>query len=93
MTSDGIAGRLEAFVRKQFSIAPSDVRFGRSVLLFEGGYVDSVGVVELLAFVQEEFGVIVPDEQLVSDEFATIDGIAAVIGRLRGGPVGVAAQT
>lgn len=93
MTSDGIAGHLEAFIRVQFSIAPSDPRFNRSALLFEHGYVDSVGAVELLAFVQDKFGVVVPDEELLSEEFSTIDGIATVIGRLQGERVGATAQS
>jgi acyl carrier protein len=48
------------------------------------GYIDSVGVVELLAFLTEEFKVTLPDEVLMSDEFSTIDGIAAIVVRLRG---------
>jgi acyl carrier protein len=87
VTSQRIAERLEAFIRTQFAIAPSDTRFSRSVLLFEHGYIDSVGAVELLAFVQSEFGVAVPDDELLSDEFSTIEGIATIIGRVRGDPV------
>lgn len=92
MRSDGVAGRIEAFVRTQFAITPSDTRFSRSALLFEHGYVDSVGAVELLAFIQDEFGVVVPDEELLSDAFSTIDGIATIIGRLAHERVGAAAQ-
>lgn len=74
-----VAERIEQYVRTQFRVAPRDTRFSRSLPLFEAGYVDSVGVVELLAFLSEEFGVNLPDEILMSDEFSTIDGIAAVI--------------
>jgi acyl carrier protein len=88
-----IAGRLEAFIRTQFAIAPSDTRFNRSVLLFENGYVDSVGAVELLAFIQDKFGVVVPDEELLSDEFSTIDGIATVITRVGREPMGARTET
>jgi acyl carrier protein len=87
VTSNGIAGRLEEFIRKQFTIAASDTQFSRSVLLFENGYIDSVGAVELLAFIQEAFGVVVPDEDLLSEEFSTIEGIAAIIARMAGAPV------
>jgi acyl carrier protein len=73
---------IEQFVRAQFSISPSDPRFGRDVDLFEGGYVDSVGLAELLAFIEAEFGVSVPDDDLLSEEFATIDGMARTVGRL-----------
>jgi acyl carrier protein len=81
MTQAEVAERIERYVRTQFRVAPGDRRFSRSLPLFEAGYVDSVGVVELLAFLGEEFAVNLPDEVLMSDEFSTIDGIAAVIYR------------
>jgi acyl carrier protein len=77
-----VADRIERFAREQFAISPTDPRFGRDVDLFEGGYVDSVGLAELLAFLEEEFSVAIPDEVLVSDEFATIQGIARIVCRL-----------
>lgn len=83
MEESEVAARLEGFLRNHFSISPNDPRFGRDVDLFDGGYVDSVGLAEMLGFVEEEFGVEVPDDDLVSDEFTTIDGIASVVGRLK----------
>jgi D-alanine--poly(phosphoribitol) ligase subunit 2 len=79
-----IASRIEAFVRTQFEIDPSDDGFDRTVDLFEFGYVDSVGFAELLAFLTEEFGVQVPEEDLLSDEFLRIDGMAGIVSRLTG---------
>ncbi|HEY7503902.1 MAG TPA: acyl carrier protein [Gemmatimonadales bacterium] len=84
MTVAQIGDRLEQFVRTQFRVSASDTRFSRSQRLFDMGYIDSVGVVELLAFLTEEFKVTLPDEVLMSDEFSTIDGIAAIVVRLRG---------
>jgi acyl carrier protein len=74
---------LENFVRTAFSIDESDANFDRRVDLFEAGYVDSVGLTEVLAFIVEAYGVDIPDEQLLSEEFASIDGMATVICRLR----------
>lgn len=84
MNQAEVAERIEGFVRTQFSISPSDPRFGRDADLFGGDYVDSVGLAELLAYVEEEFGVSVPDDDLLSDEFATIDGMARTVCRLAG---------
>jgi acyl carrier protein len=81
VTQVEVAERIEQYVRIQFRVAPRDTRFSRSLPLFEAGYVDSVGVVELLAFLGEEFGVNLSDGILMSDEFSTIDGMAAVICR------------
>ena len=82
MNDPDVGMRIEAFVRQSFAIDAGDPRFGRSIDLFEGGYVDSVGLIELLAFIEDEFGIEVPDEELASDEFTSIDGMARVLGRL-----------
>jgi acyl carrier protein len=74
-----IAGAVEAFIRQHFRIVPNDSRFSRDAHLFEGGYVDSAGVVELLMFVETTFGVTLEDEQIFSDRFTTINGIAEML--------------
>jgi acyl carrier protein len=83
MTALEVAERVEQYVRAQFRVSPGDTRFSRSQPLFDMGYVDSVGVVELLAFIAKEFQVHLPDEIIMTDEFATIDGMAAIVARLR----------
>ena len=82
MNETEVADRLEGFVREQFAVDAGDSGFGRSVDLFEGAYVDSVGLAELLAFIEEEFEVSIPDEELLAEEFGTIDGMAAAVCRL-----------
>jgi acyl carrier protein len=78
-----IASRIESFVRDTFDVASNDPNFGRELDLFEHAYVDSVGLTELLAFIEDEFSVDVPEDELMSEEFVTIDGMARVIARLR----------
>jgi D-alanine--poly(phosphoribitol) ligase subunit 2 len=79
-----IADRIEAFIRTEFDVSPTDNGFDRTVDLFELGYIDSVGFAELLSFLAEEFGVEVPEEDLLSESFARIDGIAGIVNRLTG---------
>jgi acyl carrier protein len=74
-----VAERTEAFLRRHFSINSADRRFSRNVDLFQSGYVDSLGLVELLQFIQEEFEVEIPDEDILSDDFTRIDGIARIV--------------
>ena len=73
--------RIEKFIRVQFSVSPTDPEFNREVDLFERGYVDSVGFVELLEFLSQEFGVEIPDEDLLDDDFSSINGIARIVSR------------
>lgn len=82
MEATAIADRLEMFLREQFLVADDDPMFTRTVDLYETGYVDSVGLVELLAFIDDEFGVEVPEDALLSVSFSNIDGIAEVVAGL-----------
>ena len=77
-------GRIEGFLRSRFKISPHHDGFARDVDIFERGYVDSVGVTELLEFLEAEFGVEVPDDWLLSDDFSTVEGIARIVECLRG---------
>lgn len=56
-SADRIAGELERFVRVQFDIPDDDEEFGREVNLWEEGYVDSAGVVEVVSHLEERWGV------------------------------------
>jgi acyl carrier protein len=73
--------RIENFIRTQFNVSTTDPEFDREVDLFERGYVDSVGFVELLEFLSQEFDVEVPDEDLLDDAFSSINGIAQIVSR------------
>ena len=81
MTEQDVAAAVEEFARREFSIKSSDRRFDRTVDLFEDGYVDSVGVIELIGFLERTFVIEIPEEDLFSPEFSTIDGIARIVTR------------
>ena len=65
----------------QFGISPTDPMFNRQVDLFEAGYVDSMGIVELLEFLLGEFSVEIPDDDLLADDFSNIAGITRIVSR------------
>ena len=69
---------IERFIQKQFRIV-DHVADLRSTHLFESGLVDSAGVVELIAFVESTFKVGLGDDHVFSDDFTTINGIAAMV--------------
>ena len=47
--------------------------------LLDKGIIDSTGVLELVAFIGETFGIQVADEELVADNFDSIDKLAAFV--------------
>jgi acyl carrier protein len=50
-----------------------------NTLLLENGVVDSVGVLELVEFLEDEFGIAVTDEDLTAENFGTVAQIGAFV--------------
>lgn len=44
-----------------------------------GGVIDSVGLMSLITFIEERFGVEIDDEELTSTHFGTVSNIAALV--------------
>ena len=74
-----IATGIETFIRQNFRILETDPDFSRDAHLFESGYVDSAGSVELIMYVGAAFGVELDDEHVFSEQFTTINGIAGIV--------------
>lgn len=82
MREDEVLRRIEAHLRVVCRIDAGDPFFDQRTQLFEAGYLDSVAVEELLEFIAEEFGVEIPEADLMSDEFSDMRGMATVVSRL-----------
>jgi acyl carrier protein len=72
---------VEAFIRERFRVRADDDLFDRDVNLWESGYVDSGGVVEMIAFLERTFGITLPEEVLFDPDFTHIRGIARLVTR------------
>jgi acyl carrier protein len=79
-----VAADLEAFIRERFEVADDDPRFHRGIHLWEEGYVDSTGAVEVIAYLEERYHLTLPDDVLYDPEFTTIDGMARAVAVLCG---------
>lgn len=47
--------------------------------LLEAGAIDSVGVLQLVGWIEQRYGIVVSDEDLLPEHFDSIDAIAAFI--------------
>jgi acyl carrier protein len=47
--------------------------------LLKNGLIDSVGIAELVEFIENEFGVLLDVDELVADNFETVATIAALV--------------
>jgi acyl carrier protein len=73
------ATQIERFLRARYQIRADDAGFTHHANLWEEGYVDSVGVVEVIEFLEGTFNLRVPDDVLFSEEFTCIAGMAAFV--------------
>jgi D-alanine--poly(phosphoribitol) ligase subunit 2 len=79
----GIANQLERFLRERFQIPQSDSEFNHQINLWDAGYVDSLGTVEVIAFLESTFGVKVPDNALFFEKNTSVAGLAELVTTLR----------
>ncbi len=82
VTAGEVAQELEAFVRERFQVEEDDDFFTPDVNLWEEGYVDSAGVVELIAYLEDSYTIQIPRSMLFDPGFTSVDGIAERIVRL-----------
>ena len=67
--------QIREFVRKRFPLA-QNMDFTDEDSLLDAGVIDSLGILDLVAFLEETFGVQASDEDLNPENF---DGIATLV--------------
>ncbi|MGH9743805.1 MAG: acyl carrier protein [Candidatus Acidiferrum sp.] len=50
-----------------------------------GNVIDSTGALELVAFLQQRFGIVVEDEDVIPDNFDSVKNVVAYVMKKRGG--------
>ena len=80
MTGNHLSLQIRKFILDKFPLARKQ-QIKDSDPLLESGVLDSLGVLDLVSFVEQEFSVHVADEELVPENFQTIDRIAVFIQR------------
>ncbi len=79
-SKEHISHTLTEFVRS--NILAQGVPFSSSSSLAKTG-VDSYSVIEIILFVERQFGVIIPDVMLVPDNLVSIEAIAECVFQLQ----------
>jgi acyl carrier protein len=82
MTADPVKLRLRAFVAQNFHL-PDPGSFDDASSFLDRGVIDSTGVLELVTFVEGEYGITVADDDIIPGNFDSIDALAGFVGRKR----------
>ena len=82
--------QVRQYIAENFLFSDDGCSLPDDASFLEEGIVDSTGVLELVMFVQEEFGIAVSDDEIVPQNFDSIDRLAAYIETKSTTPLGVA---
>jgi acyl carrier protein len=82
-----IANELQTFIRAKYKVRDDDPDFDMEVHLFDFGYIDSFGAVELTSFIENRFGIRITDADLVIRPLNTIREISEFVARRQRGEV------
>jgi len=74
-----IKDKVEAYILKAVHADKEKIR--DNSMIFKEGYLDSMGFIMLISFIEEEFGVKTADADLVEENFESINSICDFIDR------------
>ena len=84
MMQTAVSDQIRAFVLEKFPQAKKKSLRDTDQLL-ESGIVDSLGILDLVAFLESGFQVHINDEELLPENFQTVEAIAQFVERKRNG--------
>jgi len=76
---------LRQFILDNFLYGQDDNIFGDDISFLEKGIIDSTGVLELVSFIEETYGISVDDEDLIPDNFDSLNKLSSYIGHKMAG--------
>jgi acyl carrier protein len=75
-----VSPRVKRFVVENFFVSSPD-SIGEDTSLVAEGIVDSTGMLEVIAYLESEFGISIADAETTPENLETIARIAAFVGR------------
>lgn len=79
--SDDISATIRAFIIENFLFGDDTQPLSPDTSLIENDYVDSTGILELVSFLEERFGIKVADADIVPANLDSIARISAFVSR------------
>ena len=85
-TESEILTRVRGFIQDNFLYMHSDFQLADDDRLLEKGVMDSMSIVEMISFIETEFGVQANEDEISEANFGSLNGIARFIGDKRSVP-------
>ena len=81
---EDIRGRFKKYIVGNFMSSAEDKSLSDDASLLEEGIMDSTGVLDLVMFIEETFGIAVKDEELTPENLDSVDKLVAFVERKTG---------
>jgi acyl carrier protein len=75
---------IRSFIVENFLYGQDDGYLSDNVSFLKRGIIDSTGILELVSFIEEKYGIFINDEELVPDNFDSIDKLSTFVSRKKG---------
>ena len=69
------------FIVENFLYGQDDGNLTDDISFLEKGIIDSTGVLELVSFIEETYGIAVNDEELIPDNFDSLNKLSDFVAR------------
>lgn len=76
--------QVRQFILANYLFSDDEGKLADSASLMENGVMDSTGILELIMFLEETFGVRVSEEEMVPGNLDSVDNICAFVERKQG---------
>ena len=84
MIESTVLARIRQYVQETFLYTQPDLVLAEHDRLLEKGVIDSMGMLELVDFLQSEFGVAVRDDDITEQNLGTLTSIARYVASRNG---------
>ncbi len=83
-----IEATLEKYIRNNYLPRNAGANLSIDENLFDSGILDSAGLISFITYLEKSFGLAIPDEDLLPENFFSVESMTRyIIGKMRGEPV------
>jgi acyl carrier protein len=73
MDEEKTMAKIKTFLAQQF---PMTKNVGNDEPLLKNGLIDSLGILEVVSFLENEFGIVLSDEELLPENFESVGSLS-----------------
>lgn len=78
---DDVEAAVRQFIAENFVMAQDLAKLANNASFLETGIIDSTGVLTLLTFIEDTYGITVDDEEMIPENLDSIERIGAFVRR------------